>query len=135
MFIFIHLTKDAAANRFTRHEVKNGLLAAIGLSDGLSEMHDHRRKRITPAPTPQALLAQEDANDGQESSATSLPTLVIEGSDSSPSFSLAPYSSPHSSESTHQTDQDSMMTAWIAELDTTLTDTLNTVCFATAAIQ
>ena len=29
--------KDAAANRFTRHEVKNGLLAAIGLCDGLRE--------------------------------------------------------------------------------------------------
>ena len=29
--------KDAAANRFTRHEVKNGLLAAIGLCDGLKE--------------------------------------------------------------------------------------------------
>jgi len=29
--------KDAAANRFTRHEVKNGLLAAIGLCDSLNE--------------------------------------------------------------------------------------------------
>ncbi len=29
--------KDEAANRFTRHEVKNGLLAAIGLSDSLKE--------------------------------------------------------------------------------------------------
>jgi len=29
--------KDAAANRFTRHEVKNGLLAAIGLCDSLRE--------------------------------------------------------------------------------------------------
>ena len=29
--------KDAEANRFTRHEVKNGLLAAIGLCDSLSE--------------------------------------------------------------------------------------------------
>ena len=29
--------KDAAANRFTRHEVKNGLLAAIGLCDSLAE--------------------------------------------------------------------------------------------------
>merc|ERR1712176_248670 len=27
--------KDAEANRFTRHEVKNGLLAAIGLCDSL----------------------------------------------------------------------------------------------------
>lgn len=34
--------KDAAANRFTRHEVKNGLLAAIGLCDSLREsiVHD-----------------------------------------------------------------------------------------------
>lgn len=31
-------SKDAAANRFTRHEVKNGLLAAIGLCDGLKEL-------------------------------------------------------------------------------------------------
>ena len=30
--------KDAAANRFTRHEVKNGLLAAIGLCDSLNEV-------------------------------------------------------------------------------------------------
>jgi len=30
-------TKDAEANRFTRHEVKNGLLAAIGLCDSLRE--------------------------------------------------------------------------------------------------
>jgi signal transduction histidine kinase len=29
--------KDAAANRFTRHEVKNGLLAAIGLCDSLAD--------------------------------------------------------------------------------------------------
>jgi len=29
--------KDADANRFTRHEVKNGLLAAIGLCDSLKE--------------------------------------------------------------------------------------------------
>ena len=29
--------KDAAVNRFTRHEVKNGLLAAIGLCDNLKE--------------------------------------------------------------------------------------------------
>ena len=29
--------KDAAANRFTRHEVKNGLLAAIGLCDSTKE--------------------------------------------------------------------------------------------------
>ena len=29
--------KDAEANRFVRHEVKNGLLAAIGLCDSLSE--------------------------------------------------------------------------------------------------
>jgi len=29
--------KDAEANRFTRHEVKNGLLAAIGLVDSLKE--------------------------------------------------------------------------------------------------
>jgi signal transduction histidine kinase len=29
--------KDAAANRFTRHEVKNGLLSAIGLCDSLKE--------------------------------------------------------------------------------------------------
>lgn len=29
--------KDAAANRFTRHEVKNGILAAIGLCDSLKD--------------------------------------------------------------------------------------------------
>lgn len=29
--------KDSEANRFTRHEVKNGLLAALGLSDSLAE--------------------------------------------------------------------------------------------------
>ena len=29
--------KDEAANRFTKHEVKNGLLAAIGLCDSLRE--------------------------------------------------------------------------------------------------
>lgn len=29
--------KDAEANRFTRHEVKNGLLAAIGLVDSMRE--------------------------------------------------------------------------------------------------
>ena len=32
--------KDAQANRFTRHEVKNGLLAAIGLVDSLKESMD-----------------------------------------------------------------------------------------------
>jgi signal transduction histidine kinase len=31
--------KDAEANRFTRHEVKNGLLAAIGLVDHLREVY------------------------------------------------------------------------------------------------
>ena len=31
--------KDAEANRFTRHEVKNGLLAAIGLYESLCEAH------------------------------------------------------------------------------------------------
>lgn len=31
--------KDAAVNRFTRHEVKNGLLAAIGLCDNLKEYY------------------------------------------------------------------------------------------------
>jgi hypothetical protein len=30
--------RDAAANRFTRHEVKNGLLSAIGLVDSLQEL-------------------------------------------------------------------------------------------------
>jgi signal transduction histidine kinase len=30
--------KDVAANRFTRHEVKNGLLAAIGLCDSMKEV-------------------------------------------------------------------------------------------------
>jgi len=32
--------KDAAANRFTRHEVKNGLLAAIELCDSICESED-----------------------------------------------------------------------------------------------
>ena len=31
--------KDAEANRFTRHEVKNGLLAAIGLTDSLRDTY------------------------------------------------------------------------------------------------
>lgn len=30
--------KDAAANRFTRHEIKNGILSAIGLCDSLREV-------------------------------------------------------------------------------------------------
>ncbi len=37
--------KDAAANRFTRHEVKNGLLAAIGLCDSLREAEDKYKLR------------------------------------------------------------------------------------------
>jgi hypothetical protein len=139
LLILFHATKDAAANRFTRHEVKNGLLAAIGLSDGLSEMHEHRRK-ITTIPTQQALLEQ-GGNDGlnhqrQESSATAATPIVL-GNDSSLSssstrYSPPPYSSPEPAQPTDSTsDQDGVMAAWISELDTTLTDTLNTVQFAT----
>ena len=40
--------KDAEANRFTRHEVKNGLLAAIGLYDSLCEAQsNHLLKEST----------------------------------------------------------------------------------------
>jgi len=41
--------KDAAANRFTKHEVKNGLLAAIGLCDSLKESFsgDNRNSLVT----------------------------------------------------------------------------------------
>jgi two-component sensor histidine kinase len=37
--------RDAEANRFTRHEVKNGLLAAIGLCDSLSETAAGEQKK------------------------------------------------------------------------------------------
>ena len=30
--------RDSEANRFTRHEVKNGLLASLGLCDGISDL-------------------------------------------------------------------------------------------------
>mmetsp|Transcript_27517 Transcript_27517/g.98207 ORF Transcript_27517/g.98207 Transcript_27517/m.98207 type:complete len:726 (+) Transcript_27517:481-2658(+) len=35
--------RDAAANRFTRHEVKNGLLTAIGLADALQDLRAPER--------------------------------------------------------------------------------------------
>jgi hypothetical protein len=43
--------KDAEANRFTRHEVKNGLLAAIGLCDSLRDtLIDKNSLLSTPIP-------------------------------------------------------------------------------------
>ena len=41
--------KDAAANRFTRHEVKNGLLAAIGLCDSLSDVSYQNESGVVKA--------------------------------------------------------------------------------------
>jgi len=130
---FFRSPKDAAANRFTRHEVKNGLLAAIGLSDSLSEMHEeHRRKKTTTTtmPTQQSLLGLTH-HQHQESSAT-VATPSVVGNDSSLSVSSTLYSPPpYSLEPAQPTDstsdQDDVMAAWISELDTTLTDTLNTV--------
>jgi hypothetical protein len=40
-------TKDAEANRFTRHEVKNGLLAAMALCDSLRDAIQHDGKERT----------------------------------------------------------------------------------------
>jgi hypothetical protein len=38
--------KDAEAIRFTRHEVKNGLLAAMGIVDSLREAYEFQRAQI-----------------------------------------------------------------------------------------
>jgi len=62
--------KDAEANRFTRHEVKNGLLAAIGLCDSLRESFSPQI--ITPKLLPQ--LSSEDLN--VRTSSTNTKSLV-----------------------------------------------------------
>eukprot|EP00526_Cylindrotheca_closterium_P001973 CAMPEP_0113629296 /NCGR_PEP_ID=MMETSP0017_2-20120614/15204_1 /TAXON_ID=2856 /ORGANISM="Cylindrotheca closterium" /LENGTH=1088 /DNA_ID=CAMNT_0000539681 /DNA_START=116 /DNA_END=3382 /DNA_ORIENTATION=- /assembly_acc=CAM_ASM_000147 len=72
--------KDAEANRFTRHEVKNGLLAAIGLCESLKEStfagdqltiehHDVTpRKRSSPPSTSRSLVnMNSEANDRDHS--------------------------------------------------------------------
>ncbi|KAJ1452362.1 hypothetical protein M885DRAFT_486811 [Pelagophyceae sp. CCMP2097] len=76
--------RDAAANRFTRHEVKNGLLAAIGLADALLELR---------APTAGGYARLPDARTAGGDSAASV----------------------------------------VADLQTALTDTLNTVLSETMA--
>jgi len=50
--------RDAAANRFTRHEVKNGLLAAVALCDSLNESVQDMFKRI--GTLEQQLAAKDD---------------------------------------------------------------------------
>ena len=51
--------KDAEANRFTRHEVKNGLLAAIGLVDSLKEV-------VTNDPVPSSTPKRRMGKKGQQ---------------------------------------------------------------------
>ena len=60
-------TKDAEANRFTRHEVKNGLLAAIGLCDSLREAFGDEEASLKTPEQPAAA-----------SSANALPALIEE---------------------------------------------------------
>ncbi|KAJ1448100.1 hypothetical protein M885DRAFT_623762 [Pelagophyceae sp. CCMP2097] len=40
--------RDAAANRFTRHEVKNGLLSAIGVVEAMQELSDAPAALVAP---------------------------------------------------------------------------------------
>jgi len=62
--------KDAEANRFTRHEVKNGLLAAIGLCDSL-------RESLSPQSISPKLLSQISRFcDDNEPSSINLKSLV-----------------------------------------------------------
>ena len=51
---------DAAANRFTRHEVKNGLLSAIGLCDTLMEKHEQSKVQVVEVPKRGSQLMPDD---------------------------------------------------------------------------
>mmetsp|Transcript_13156 Transcript_13156/g.19347 ORF Transcript_13156/g.19347 Transcript_13156/m.19347 type:complete len:1134 (+) Transcript_13156:88-3489(+) len=52
--------RDAAANRFTRHEVKNGLLSAVALCDSLNESVQDMSNRIE---TLEHLLSEKNDDD------------------------------------------------------------------------
>lgn len=89
----------AKANKFARHEVKNGLLAAIGLCDGLLEMSAKslKRCRSRTKSTGETLLEPFSRVSGPRS-------LSLSGGN-----------------------DELGMAAWLSELDATLTSTLNTV--------
>ena len=56
--------KDAEANRFTRHEVKNGLLAALGLYESLCDAQSRQLSSSTTERTPMAFDLGGPADSG-----------------------------------------------------------------------
>lgn len=73
--------KDAEANRFTRHEVKNGLLAAIGLVDSARHsLHQGRTERVPqaiPRSPSAASLVSESSNGNPFDTARSMIELNV----------------------------------------------------------
>ena len=49
---------DISANRFTRHEVKNGLLSGIGIVDAIGELRDEEVAASAPESQPLVLMKQ-----------------------------------------------------------------------------
>ena len=91
---------DAAANRFVRHEVKNGLLASIALCEGLADMHKRLSTSLQVAPS-----RQQGATTARLEGAA--PERQVDG--------------------VRYQENTEAMDSWFTELDATLTSTLNTV--------
>ena len=95
--------KDAAANRFTRHEVKNGLLSAIGLCDSLNEC-------VTTA----AVKTLQE-NQVQDEAVKTLQENQVQDE------------AEDIRESENASDNDSSVTKYLFELDKTLHEILDTI--------
>jgi signal transduction histidine kinase len=114
--------KDAEANRFTRHEVKNGLLAAIGLVDHLREVYAsvvHTRSGVdgsSSSDTPKGPIVTTESSVKKDKSRVALD----EQSDTTSNDRVASDSSGLSRTS-------GLQDAGFDELDTVLRDTLDTI--------
>lgn len=101
--------KDAAANRFTRHEVKNGLLSAIGLCDSLNET-------VTTLSTTVKSLRQQ-------SSARKLPLLEERSGDAE---QIENANDNDNNDCVDEKD-DTLVSRYLFELDKTLHEILDTI--------
>ena len=109
--------KDAEANRFTRHEVKNGLLAAIGLCESLKET-----AHLANASPPQVDPLQDAA-------VTHVQTRTMHTDHQHSNQSNPSIQSPIS----HKQPPSNELSGCTQELDKTLKDVLDTILSETMA--
>jgi len=111
--------KDAEANRFTRHEVKNGLLAAIGLCDSL---HDSLIDKETSS-NKGFMTTGRRAGDSSDVASTEKLGKLLSLHTSLSALQKMPLSSGGSSVTRLMTD----LSRCLGELDKTLHEVLDTV--------